>query len=352
MALPNTCVAGSRAIHGEFAEHFDEMPALVQPTPSLAEWEGIMSLSSEMSRDLHLISILGPVYKRQLSLFHDTCQSNIELERENAHLKARFCVFPGRIAAQTPMSSPAGPGDDRAGSLPSGDFPKTDHRIWPAPCPNLRQVAILPSLQPPAVAPCAEAVVTCSEVAARLPEEQLAPLPPGVTTLLLQNFPGRFKQEDILELLPVAEHGYDFLHMPFQISAKRPSGYAFVNFPTTEAADVFRRRWGGKCLRNGNRTRPLYIRIARIQGLTDNLLNLRMSGIEEVRNERLLPAIFSCGARADFRAALAHVAPAVGARAPAVGARLPAGSARVPADGARGAPADGTGVQCAQAGQL
>lgn len=135
------------------------------------------------------------------------------------------------------------------------------------------------------------------------PQQRQDVLPPGVTTLMIQNIPARCSTEDLLEIWP-SNGSYDLLYLPFSKKQRRPSGYAFVNFTSHEAAVVFRKRWQGASLdeSKGSKRKRLNMFASADQGFEENV---RRCAAAVIVHDKYLPVIFLGSTRVDFRALVA-----------------------------------------------
>lgn len=129
-------------------------------------------------------------------------------------------------------------------------------------------------------------------------------IPPHVTTLLVRL--GRFaKQDELIALWPPELYSYNFLYLPFNANLRRASGQAFINFTSNAAAVAFRDKWHGAII-GSRRLAPTRILVADVQGFAGNLRALRDRSVEDIIQEKYLPAVFFCSERVDIRKLLAH----------------------------------------------
>merc|ERR1712228_1090457 len=77
----------------------------------------------------------------------------------------------------------------------------------------------------------------------------MQPVKSPMTTLVVQNLPGRYTRADVLQAWPV-DGSYDYMHLPYNLLQKRPLGYVFINFVTHELAAAFQKTWHGRPLPN------------------------------------------------------------------------------------------------------
>jgi len=80
---------------------------------------------------------------------------------------------------------------------------------------------------------------TSPEVASKVPPRAL---PPGVTTFMVGNIPGRFTPENLAEVWPV-DGSYNRLHIPFSFQKQRRSGIAIINMVSNQAPVEFAAKW-------------------------------------------------------------------------------------------------------------
>jgi hypothetical protein len=121
-------------------------------------------------------------------------------------------------------------------------------------------------------------------------------LPPDTTTFVIWNIPARYTPATIVEVWP-ADGSIDYIHIPYDHSRNRRSGYAFVNFTSHDAAVAFYKKWQGRRF-DVPRARRLDIRVADMQGLKANLLqlSLRSAGRRRMRLRgehcKYMPVVF------------------------------------------------------------
>mmetsp|Transcript_41474 Transcript_41474/g.120000 ORF Transcript_41474/g.120000 Transcript_41474/m.120000 type:complete len:387 (-) Transcript_41474:451-1611(-) len=133
------------------------------------------------------------------------------------------------------------------------------------------------------------------------------PLAGGVTTLVVQNLPGRYTHEDLQEVWPL-DGSYDYMHLPYNILQKRPLGYIFVNFVTHELAVAFQRRWHGKMLPNSRSRKPLDVAAAEVQGRLANLQLLKTRKLGQLEKVGFLPLVVDGTTMLDSKSILAELA--------------------------------------------
>mmetsp|Transcript_10490 Transcript_10490/g.27786 ORF Transcript_10490/g.27786 Transcript_10490/m.27786 type:complete len:476 (-) Transcript_10490:180-1607(-) len=108
-----------------------------------------------------------------------------------------------------------------------------------------------------------------------------------VTTLMIQNLPRRFGQQDLLRELDKAgfENKYDFFYLPRDFTSGWCKGYAFVNFISASAANSLKDLWHGcHSIGIGRRSRPLNVTIADIQGCRANAAMASSTKMGRIKN--------------------------------------------------------------------
>lgn len=127
-----------------------------------------------------------------------------------------------------------------------------------------------------------------AEHAARLPRENgLLELEIGTVTLLVRNIPARWSQGQLLSEWSHA--GFDMLYLPFNARINRPTGRAYINFPSTEAAEAFQAAKQGTFLTHHGPGKHLDIAAAPLQGIEANLMRFHGQPWPE---EKHSPAVF------------------------------------------------------------
>jgi len=125
-------------------------------------------------------------------------------------------------------------------------------------------------------------------------------LPPGVTTLVVRNIPGRLTPEKLLEVWPV-DGSYNLLHVPFSFQKQRRSGIAFINMVSHQAAVEFAAKWHGRKLASIGGIKRLDVGVAEVQGFEGNLRHLKGS---KIKNDSFLPLAFNGTQRLDVKSLL------------------------------------------------
>lgn len=242
----------------------------VEPRPQLDEWSLIMDLIAQSSAALEDSARLLDVYRTQSALVLKSLAEIAELEHANAELRAQAQHPPPRIPEDALLA-------ERRADLP----------LQPPP-----RIA-----EPPATVQGGLNAVGGTE-----PTDGDS-LPPGATTLMIRNIPARCSVQDLLDMWP-PNGSYDLLHLPFSAKQHRPSGYAFVNFTSYEAAVAFRQCWNGTLLEKGGKSKRLSIMASATQGFEENILRC---GSASIASERYVPVVFNGAAKLDFQAVLAAV---------------------------------------------
>lgn len=90
------------------------------------------------------------------------------------------------------------------------------------------------------------------------------------TTLLVRRLSPRTTPEDLLNLLPL-DGSIDFVHIPYNVKQRRRTRYAFINFTSHAAAQLFIARWSGRPLPAESKSGPpVELGFAVVQGLRAN----------------------------------------------------------------------------------
>lgn len=169
------------------------------------------------------------------------------------------------------------------------------HLLVPAEAakgPRTATKKMRPAVQQPAAGrPATRAEEPTSASGSGVPAPTPMPLlDASMTTLVVQNLPGRYTREDVLKTWPV-DGSYDYMHLPYNLLQKRPLGYFFINFKTHELAAAFQQKWHGKALPNGGNRKPLDIGHAEVQGRQANLELLKTRKIGHLEKAGFLPLV-------------------------------------------------------------
>lgn len=151
----------------------------------------------------------------------------------------------------------------------------------------------------------------------------MKPIAKGITTLVIQNLPGRYSQDDVLNIWPV-DGTYDYMHVPYNLLQKRPLGYVFINFMTSDMAIEFQQNWHGKMLPGtcSNR-KPLDVAAAEVQGRQANLELIKSRKIGQLGKAGFLPLVLQNGVRLDSKAILAELTGLRNGKAAPLPAKVP-----------------------------
>lgn len=127
---------------------------------------------------------------------------------------------------------------------------------------------------------------------------------PGQTTLIIRNLPRKFAGADLVSELTmyVPQSALDFVYVPWDRKGTNNVGYGFVNFVQAATAEEAGQGMQGQPWRTGERSRPVKVQVAHVQGLEANLQRFAAQG-GSVEEENV-PLVFSGGAPADLEAAL------------------------------------------------
>jgi len=132
----------------------------------------------------------------------------------------------------------------------------------------------------------------------------------NITTVMLRNIPNKYTREMLVKQLEQDMYAqFDFIYLPIDFKNKCNVGYAFINFTTIEACDLFVSRFNGvevrKCLPGLNSRKITEVTPARVQGFEDNVARLRNSPVmrELVHKPEWMPVVFDAdGNQLDFPA--------------------------------------------------
>jgi len=124
------------------------------------------------------------------------------------------------------------------------------------------------------------------------------------TTLVLRNVDVRCSLDRLMAEWP-PDGSYDFICRPYSVKQRRPTRYAFVNFPRLSDAREFMERCNGQLLPDIAMALPLDIHMARVQGLQ---ANLRLHSGSLHLPDAYLPKVFCCAQPLDVKAILARIA--------------------------------------------
>lgn len=116
--------------------------------------------------------------------------------------------------------------------------------------------------------------------------------PTVFTTVMMQNLPRVFMQQDLLNAIDAAgyEGQYNFLHMPVSFSNGMCRGYAFINFDSHDAAARFLAEWdGARNFCDKKHRKALMVTLAQRQGLDALLSQSSMRKLNRVKNAAFRP---------------------------------------------------------------
>jgi len=116
------------------------------------------------------------------------------------------------------------------------------------------------------------------------------------TTVMIRNLPKRIKQSALAKQLDVTgfRNTYDFVYMPCVIAAKQGKGYAFVNFVTPEAAQVFMQASHYFTCSIRRRTNLLNVSLSSIQGKEANIAQWMRGKTNRITNPAFRPIVIDC----------------------------------------------------------
>jgi len=101
----------------------------------------------------------------------------------------------------------------------------------------------------------------------------------GYTTVMLRNIPNRYVRDMLIEQLDKRfKNQYDFVYLPIDFNSKCNVGYAFINFRTPQACELFIHLYNGvkakACLPGFSSVKVCEVTYARVQGRDANMENL------------------------------------------------------------------------------
>merc|ERR1719453_1141184 len=119
------------------------------------------------------------------------------------------------------------------------------------------------------------------------------------TTVMFRNIPNKYTREMLVKQLDQDFKGqFDFVYLPIDFKNRCNVGYAFINFRSVEACEVFVNRFNGmevrKCLPGLNSRKVTEVTPARVQGFDENVQRLRNSPVmrELIHKPEWMPLIF------------------------------------------------------------
>lgn len=175
---------------------------------------------------------------------------------------------------------------------------------------------LAPGAQPTKKAPFqphhAQKVPKYTDLEAQFQKRQDAP----VTTLMLRNIPNKYTQSTLLQEINEAgfANSYNFFYLPMDVKNGNNVGYAFINFETPEDAERFRKCFADHHFQRYHSRKIGIVCPAHVQGLDENLLQLKNRAVTQARNEQYRPLIFKAGHSIDFETAIAEAKERVAAR--------------------------------------
>ena len=108
--------------------------------------------------------------------------------------------------------------------------------------------------------------------------------PVNYTTVMLRNFPNKYKREMLVKQLSQDFRGeFYFVYLPIDFKNRCNVGYGFINFCTEDACDRPVTSFNGvdvrKCLPGLNSRKVAVVTPARVQDLEENVRRLRNSPV-------------------------------------------------------------------------
>lgn len=133
--------------------------------------------------------------------------------------------------------------------------------------------------------------------AAAAPTESEGPV--TFTTVMFRNIPNKYTREMLVKQLEQELKGhFDFVYLPIDFKNQCNVGYAFINFRSIQACEIFMLNFNGvevrKCLPGLNSRKVTEVTPARVQGFEDNVQRLRNSPVmrELAHHPEWMPLIF------------------------------------------------------------
>jgi len=114
------------------------------------------------------------------------------------------------------------------------------------------------------------------------------------TTLMVRNIPTEYTEEALLKEWPL-DLGFDFFYLPRNNKGKANLGYCFLNFTTEAQAEAFRVRWNKNRLAHYIAPKRLNISLAEVQGLEENVRQLKEKPVGRMKARQCQPIIVRDG---------------------------------------------------------
>lgn len=283
----------------DFASEFDSIFALATPDEQQRMRELLSMHGVQASRIDGLKQELGMLHAKIHADLVDVC----ELEAERSELLSALSRDDAACPAPNDMESPQ-PIDTLwrprtmwrdPNDVESPGIACSPHKMLPAHGGAAAQSS------------AARRFSICSDDPSAAPDMSI--VPEIVTTLSVHGIHGGFGQEDLVQLWPPVETGYNYIYLPFNIKQRRSTSYVFLNFVSWAAAEAFRRQCQGKPLQHGHRVKHLTVSTAKVQGLEANLRHCKETNVSKIHNADHLPAVFLGSTRLNFRSIIAQLPP-------------------------------------------
>jgi len=120
------------------------------------------------------------------------------------------------------------------------------------------------------------------------------------TTVMFRNIPNKYTRDMLVKQLEESnlKGQFDFVYMPIDFKHQCNVGYAFINFRTIPACEIFLKCFNNfevnKCMPGINSRKVAEVTPARVQGLDENVQRLRNSPVmlELAAHPEWMPLIF------------------------------------------------------------
>jgi hypothetical protein len=105
------------------------------------------------------------------------------------------------------------------------------------------------------------------------------------TTVMIRNVPCKYTQEDLIDDIAQYSTLFNFVYLPPSKRSEGNVGYAFVNFATPEAAQLFREQFSGHSFpKQPTSSKIAEVVFAVLQGLRENMKFYKKSKVRKTDN--------------------------------------------------------------------
>jgi len=124
------------------------------------------------------------------------------------------------------------------------------------------------------------------------------------TSMMIRNIPNRYSQQIMLAEIDRAgfKGKYSLFYLPIDFGQRANLGYAFIDFPDLETAQLFYSCFHGEKLRKFKSKKILEISPAMHQGLEANLNHFAKAALQRITNPKFRPKVFNEGKGVSFEA--------------------------------------------------